>query len=103
MLIGELIVYPCFGVRHRSSSSVICRRSQFQTSSPKPLAILCGDFLGRGNKCFKRQYGHMTKIVATPIATKLDMQDRGLLPIIVFFSNNDPRLTLTYFSANQIL
>ena len=30
------------------------------------------------------------------------MQDRGLLPIIVFFSNNDPRLTLTYFSARSI-
>ena len=36
-LTGELIVYPCSGVR-RPSSSVVVRRSQFQRSSPlKPL------------------------------------------------------------------
>ena len=57
---------------------------------------------------------HMTKMAATPIygknpskiffygpiSTKLGMQDRGLLPIIVC-SNDDPGVTLTYFMARS--
>ena len=35
-----------------------------------------------------------------PISTKLGMKHRGLLPIIVC-SNDDPGLTLTYFTARS--
>ena len=62
-----------------------------------------------------RHLGHMTKMAATPIYiknpskiffsrtgkpifTKLGMQHRGLQPIIVC-SNDDPGVTLTYFTA----
>ena len=37
-----------------------------------------------------------------PISTKLDMYDWGLQPIIVC-SNDDPRVTLTYFTARSDL
>ena len=59
--------------------------------------------------------GHITKMAAKPIygknpskiffsrtggpiSTKVGMQHRGLLPIIVC-SNDDPGVTLTYFKA----
>ena len=37
-----------------------------------------------------------------PIFTKLGMQHRGLLPIIVYI-NDDPGVTLTYFTARSNL
>ena len=82
--------------------------------------ILCGDSLSRGGgtKICSRHLSHMTKMAATPIcgknsskafsgtkgpiSTKLGMKHRGLLPIIVC-SNDDPRLTLTYFTARSNL
>ena len=71
-----------------------------------------------GTKVCSRHLGHMTKMAATPIYgknlsiifsrtgmpifTKLDMQHRGLQPIIVC-SNNDPGVTLAYFTARSNL
>ena len=64
-----------------------------------------------------RDLSHMTKMAATPIygknplkifsrtggpiSTKLCMLHRGLQPIIVC-SNDDPRMTLAYFTARLI-
>ena len=72
---------------------------------------------GRTKIC-SRHLGHMTKMAATPIygktpskifsgiggpiSTKLGMYYRGLLPIIVC-SNDDPGVTLTYFTARSNL
>ena len=66
-----------------------------------------------------RHLGHMTKMAATPIYgknpskiffsrtggpifTKLSMKDLGLQPIIVC-SNDDPGVTLTYFTVRSNL
>ena len=68
-----------------------------------------------GTKVYINGPGHMTKMAATPIYgknpskiffsrtggpifTKLGMYYRGLLPIIVYI-NDDPGVTLTYFTA----
>ena len=81
--------------------------------------ILCGASLGRGTIFCSRHLGHMTDLAATPIYgqnpskiffsrtggpifTKLGMQHRGLQPIIVC-SNDDPGVTLTYFTARSNL
>ena len=68
--------------------------------------------MGRGNKILFAAYGlhdqdcgytHPSKIfsgTSGPISTKLGMQHRGLLPIIVC-SNDDPGFTLTYFTARS--
>ena len=70
-------------------------------------------------KIYKHDAGHLTKMAATPIhgnnpskiffsgtggpiSTKLGMYYRGLQPIIVC-SNDDPRVTLTYFTARSNL
>ena len=70
-------------------------------------------------KICKHNPGHMTKMAAMPIYgknpskiffsrtggpifTKLGMQHRGLLPIIVYI-NDDPGVTLTYFTARSNL
>ena len=70
-------------------------------------------------KIYKHDAGHMTKMATMPIygknpskifcsgtggpiSTKLGMQYRGLQPIIVC-SNDDPRVTLTYFTARSNL
>ena len=71
-----------------------------------------------GTKVCSRGLGHMTKMAATPIYGKnpskifsrtkgpmtlwLGMWHWGLGPIIVC-SNDDPRLTLTYFTARSNL
>ena len=71
-----------------------------------------------GTKVYINGPGHMTKMAATliygknplkiisrtgrPIFTKLGMQHRGHLPIIVYI-NDDPRITLTYFTARSNL
>ena len=81
-LIGELIVYPCTGVRHRHPSFTMlihlinCLANQSQ--------IFCGASLGRGNESLFATSG----------------SHRGLLPIIVC-SNDDPRVTLTYFRTRS--
>ena len=70
-------------------------------------------------KIYQHDAGHMTKMAAMPIygknpsiiffsrtggpvSTKLGMLHRGLQPIIVC-SNDDPRVTLTYFTARSNL
>ena len=70
-------------------------------------------------KIYQHDAGHMTKMAATPIygknpskkffsgtgrpiSTKLSMLHRGLQPIIVC-SNDDPGVTLTYFTARSNL
>ena len=71
-----------------------------------------------GTKVCSRHLGHMTKMAATPIYgknpskifsktggsifTKLGLYYRGLQPIIVC-SNDDPGVTLTYFTARSNL
>ena len=71
----------------------------------------------RGTKVYINGPGHMTKMAPTliygknpskiffsktggPIFTKLGMYNRGLLPIIVYI-NDDPGVTLTYFTARS--
>ena len=68
-------------------------------------------------KIYQYDAGHMTKMVTMPIyginpskifysrtsrliSTKLGLYHQGLLPIIVC-SNDDPGLTLTYFTARS--
>ena len=67
-----------------------------------------------GMKVYSGHLCHMTKMAATPIhgknpikiffygpiSTKIGMQNRGLLSIIVC-SNDDPGVTLTYFMARS--
>ena len=69
-------------------------------------------------KIYRHDAGHMTKTAAMPIygknpskifsgtgwpiSTKLGMLHRGLQPIIVC-SNDDPVVTLTYFTARSNL
>ena len=70
-------------------------------------------------KICKHDPGHMTKMAVMPIYgknpskifssgsggsifTKLGMWHRGLLPIIVYI-NDDPGVTLTYFTARSNL
>ena len=72
-----------------------------------------------GTKVCSRPLGHMNKMAATPIYgknpskiffsrtglpifMKLGIQHRGLQPIIVC-SNDDPGVTLTYFTARSNL
>ena len=79
--------------------------------------ISSGASVGWGNESCSRGLGHMTKIAAMPIYGKnpskiffsrtkepmilwLGMWHWGLEPIIVC-SNDDPRLTLTYFTARS--
>ena len=71
-LIGELIVYPCSGVRPSSSYE---RRQQFQTSSLKPLARTKPNFYVEppwvgGAKFCSRHLGHINKMATTPIYGK---------------------------------
>ena len=50
-LIGELIVYPWFGVRRRpSSSSTMLKHLLLRNLLADQSQILCGASLGRGNK-----------------------------------------------------
>ena len=69
-----------------------------------------------GTKVCTQHLGHMTKMAATHIfgktpsktlsrtsgmiSTKIGMQQQGLKPIIVC-SNDDPGLTVTYFTARS--
>ena len=110
----ELLVYPSSGVRRLSAltisniffSKTACRiKAKFYVEPP---------WVG-GMKVCSRHLGHMTKMAAMPIYgknpskisrtgsqifTKLGMLHQGLRPIIVC-SNNDPGMTLTYFTARS--
>ena len=117
--ICELIVYQWPGVRRPSvvRPSVVRR--------PQCSKIFFSETDGPIKAKFyveppcSRHLGHMTKMAATPIYgknpskifffrtggpifTKLGMQHRGLQPIIVC-SNDDPGVTLTYFTASSNL
>ena len=122
-LLGELIVYPWSGVRRpsvrRPSASVhklkdLLLRNRLADQSQ----ILCGASLGRGNEILfatsgsHDQDGRHAHIWSTPfkifsrtgrpIFTKLGMLHLRLQPIIVC-SNDDPVVTLTYFTARSNL
>ena len=56
--IGELIVYPCSGLR----SSVHLLRNRLANQRQ----ILCGASMGKGTKVCLRHLGNMTEISATP-------------------------------------
>ena len=124
-LIGELIVYPWSGVRPSSvrRPSVVCPQCSNIFFSETAWPILAKFYVEPpwvgGTKVCSRHLGHMTKMAATPIygknpskiffsrtgrrtSMKLGMYYRGLQPIIVC-SNDDPGLTLTYFTARSNL
>ena len=115
-LIGELIGYSWSGVVHRSQCSKIF-------FSETTLPIKAKFYVERpwvGGTIFCSRYlGHMTKMAATPIYgqnpskiffsrtgrpifTKLGIKHWGLQPIIVC-SNDDPGMTLSYFTARSNL
>ena len=65
-LVGELIVYQCFGVLPSSFTMLKHLRNSLANQSQ----ILCGAFMGRGDESFLRHLGHMTNMAATPIYGK---------------------------------
>ena len=74
---------------------------------PDQSQILCGASLGRGNKSLFAASGSHDQDgrhahTSMRISTKLGMYHRGLQPIIVC-SNDDPGLTLTYYTARSNL
>ena len=114
-LIGELIVYPWSVVRRPQCSNIFYS----ETTWPIKAKFYVESSWVRGTKFCSRHLGHMTKIAATPIygtnpskiffsrtsrriSTKLGMYYLGLQPIIVC-TNDDPGLTLTYFTARSNL
>ena len=112
--------YPISSPMSLRRPSVVIHNAQ--RSSPKPLCQSKPNFMlppWVGGTIFcPRHLGHMTKMAATPIYgknpskiifsrtggpfTKLGMWHRELQPIIVC-SNDDPGLTLTYFTARSNL
>ena len=116
------LLYPCSDVR-----PVSVRRRPYGVHNFNHLLrnrltnqnlILCGTSMVSGRKfvhgiwvtlprwppnpyMVKRKLRKIFSGTSGPIATKLDMQHLGLGPIIVFFSNDDTRLTLTYFAARS--
>ena len=114
-LIGELIVYQWSGVRRPQCSKIFSS----ETAGPiKAKFYVQPPWVGGTIFC-SRHLGHMTKMAATPIYgknpskiffsrtggpifTKLGMYHRGLRPIISC-SNDDPGVTLTYFTARSNL
>ena len=73
---GELIVYPCSGLRRCHRLSV----NNVQTSSLKPLGQSKTNFiwslLGKGEKVYINGQGHMAKMAATPIYGKNLLQNQ---------------------------
>ena len=113
-LIGELIVWSV-----RPSSSTMLKHLLLRNHLADQSQILYEPPWVEGTKVCSRHPGHMTKMAATliygknlskiffsgtggPISTKLSMYHRGLLSIIVC-SNDDPGVTLTYFTARSNL
>ena len=117
-LIGELIVYPCSGVRPSSYISSTISNIFSETACSIKAKFYVEPPWVEGRKGCSRHLGHMTKMAAMPIygknplkifsvtgrqiSTKLGMWHWGLLPIIVC-SNDDPGVTLTYFTARSSL
>ena len=127
-LIDELIGYSWSGVRPSVGVGVVrpsVRRSQcskiffFETTGPIKAKFYVEPPWVGGTLFCSQHPGHMTKMAATPIYgknpskiffsrtggpifTKLGMQHRRLQPIIVC-SNDDPGVTLTYFTARSNL
>ena len=125
-LTGELIGYPW--IRRPSSvcpSSVRRRPFTFsnvfssETAWPIKAKFYVEPPWEGGTKVYINGPGYMTKMAATPIYgknpskiffsktsrpifTKLGMYHWGLLPIIVYI-NDDPGVTLTYFTARSNL
>ena len=117
-LIGELIGYSWSGVRPSGIRLSLTISNIFsKTACPIKAKFYVEPPWVGGTKVCWRHLGHMTKMAATPIYgknpskiffsrtcrlifTKLGMQHRGLQPIIVC-SNDDPGLTLTYFTARS--
>ena len=117
-LIGELIVYPCSGVRRRCR----CRRrppfsNVFSSETAWPIKAkfyVEPPWVGGTKNCINGP-GHTTKMAAMPIYGKNLKNSspepagrfprnlvwhRGLLPIIVCI-NDYPGVTLTYFTARS--
>ena len=70
-LIGELIVYPCSGVRTASYFVIHnFKHLLLRNHLPDQSQILRGASLGRGNKVCSQHLGHMTNMAATPIYDK---------------------------------
>ena len=66
---GELIVYPCFGIRRRR------RRSPFSNISSETVWPITANFVvepprEEGSKVYINGSGHMTKMAAMPIYGK---------------------------------
>ena len=124
-LIGELIIYQWSGVRRPSvRPSSVCRPQYSKIFFSETAGLIKAKFYVElhwvGGTIFcSRHLGHMTKMTATPIYginpskiffsrtgwpifTKLGMLHRGLQPIIVC-SNDDPGVTLTYFTVRSNL
>ena len=121
-LTGELIGYPW--IRRPSVVSVVRPSTISNVFSSETAWPIKAKFLVEhpwegGTKVYINGPGHMTKMAATPIYgknpskiffsrtggpifTKLGIQHRGLLPIIVYI-NDDPGVTLTYFTARSNL
>ena len=118
-LTGELIGYPWIrrlSVRRRPSSTFSNIFSS-ETAWPIKAKFYVEPPWEGETKVYIKSPGHMTKMAATPIYgnnpskifsrtsgpifTNLGVQHRGLLPIIVYI-NDDPGVTLTYFTARSI-
>ena len=122
-LTDELIGYPW--IWRPSSLSVHRRPFTFsnifssETAWPIKAKFCVEPPWERGTKVYVNGPGHMTKLATTPIYgknpskiffprtgrpifTKLGMKHRELLPIIIFI-NDDPGVTLTYFTARSNL
>ena len=121
---GELLVYP-LSRRPSSIRPSVCRAftisDVFFSETPcqiKAKFYMESPWVG-GMKVCSLHLGHTTKMAAMPIygknpskiffsrtgrpiSTKLGVQHRGILPIIAC-SNNDPGVTLTYFTARSNL
>ena len=120
-LTGELIGYPW--IRRPSVRRPSVRPFTFsnffssETAWPIKAKFHVGPPCERGTKVYINGPGHMTKMAAMPIYgktpskiffsraggpifTKLGMYYWGLLPIIVYI-NDDPGVTLTYFTARS--
>ena len=119
-LIGELIGYSWSGVRPsiRRRRRPQCSKIFFsETTLPIKAKFYVEPPWVGGTIFYWRHLGHMTKMAAKPIYgknsskiffsrtgrpifTKLGMYHRGLQPIIVC-SNDEPGVTVTYFTARS--
>ena len=114
---GELIVYPCSGVRRRRSRRPSVRRPQCSNISSETAWSIKTKFYVEplwkgGTKVYINGPGHMTKMAAmaiygnffsrtrSPMVLKLGMYHWGLKLYKVYI-NDDPWLTLIYFTTRS--